>query len=340
MFINNTFSLATFPKVLLQTKDLQKKLQFEIPLFVMLRLRHWIKDFFGFPRSHINGFIILLTLTTLMLFSEPIWHWWISNNPTDPQRDRTKLDSLVALWDHENGQGDMDRPEPQKLDLFRFDPNTATAKDLLALGFTPNLATRITRYREKGGKFRTKSDLLKIYGVDSTFYERVYPFISLPERVAIKKKDAKKYEPKNVLTVKKAAEKFDLNNADTSELKKIYGIGDKLALRILKYREALGGFVDMNQFNEVYGLDSLVVTRLSENGTIQNDFRPKKININTASEKQLSSHPYLSKVAKAIVSYRFQHGNFKAVEDIRNVGSIDEKSIQRIIPYLKVNDEL
>ena len=303
----------------------------------MLRLRHWIKDFFGFPRSHINGFIILLILTTLTLFSEPVWRWWISNNPSDSHGDRAKLDSLVALWNQQNGPGPS---APQKLGLFHFNPNNAQARDLLSLGFTQNLATRITRYREKGGKFRTKSDLLKIYGVDSAFYQRIYPFISLPEQVATNKKGAKKYEPKNVLIVKKATEKFDLNNADTSELKKIYGIGDKLALRILKYRDALGGFVDTNQLKEVYGLDSLVIKRLSEGSMIQDKFQPKKININTASEKQFSSHPYLHKMAKSIVSYRFQHGNFRTVEDIRNVGSVDEKSIQRIIPYLKVNDEL
>jgi competence protein ComEA len=276
-----------------------------------------------------------------MLFSEPIWNWWIGNTPSDSQGDRAKLDSLVALWNHQSVQGgENEGSEPQKLDLFHFDPNTALAEDLVSLGFTQKLATRITRYREKGGKFRIKSDLLKIYGVDSAFYQRIYPFISLPEQVAINKKGPKKYEPKNVLVVKKVAEKFDLNEADTLELKKIYGIGDKLSLRILKYRDALGGFVNMNQLREVYGLDSLVINRLCENGTIQNDFQPKKININTASEKQLSSHPYLSKVAKAIVSYRFQHGNFTTVGDIRNVGSIDEKSVQRIIPYLKVNDEL
>ena len=275
-----------------------------------------------------------------MLFSEPIWHWWISNKPPDLQGDRAKLDSLVALWNHQNDQGDMDPPEPQKQDLFNFDPNNIQANDLLRLGFTRNLATRITRYREKGGKFRTKSDLLKIYGVDSTFYLQIYPFISLPERETISEKAPKKNEPKKVLIVKKVSEKFDLNSADTSQLKKIYGIGDKLSLRILKYREALGGFVDMNQLKEVYGLDSLVINRLSESSTIQNEFQPKKININAASEKHLSSHPYLNKVAKAIVSYRFQHGNFRTVEDIRNVGSIDEKSIQRVIPYLKVNDEL
>ena len=91
------------------------------------------------------------------------------------------------------------------------------------------------------------------------------------------------------MTGKKAPEKFDLNNADTSQLKKIYGIGDKLSMRILKYRDVLGGFVGMDQLKEVYGLDSLVINRLIENSTIQNEFQPKKININTASEKQLSS---------------------------------------------------
>ncbi len=273
-----------------------------------------------------------------MLFSEPVWHWWVSNKPSDSQNDRAKLDSLVALWDQPQGQEEMDKPKAQKQELFHFDPNNAPAKDLLMLGFTQNLATRITRYREKGGKFKTKSDLLKIYGVDSTFYQRLYPFISLPEREAVSAKKTRKYERK-VLTGKKSPEKFDLNSADTSQLKKIYGIGDKLSMRILKYRDVLGGFIDMDQIREVYGLDSLVINRLIENSTIQNEFQPKKININTASEKQLSTHPYLSKVAKAIVSYRFQHGDFKAVEDIRNVSSLNEKSVQRIIPYLKVNDE-
>jgi len=306
----------------------------------MLRLRHLIKDFFGFSRSHVNGFIILLILTTLMLFSEPFCHWWVSNRVPDLQNDRAKLDSLVTLWNQQQGQKEMDEPAPKKQELFHFDPNNTPAKDLLTLGFTQNLATRITRYREKGGKFRIKSDLLKIYGVDSAFYRQLYPFISLPEREAINNKGVKKYEPKNAFTVKKVLEKFDLNNADTSQLKQIYGIGDKLSMRILRYRDVLGGFVDMDQLKEVYGLDSLVRDRLIENSTIQNEFQPKKININTASEKQLSTHPYLSKVAKAIVSYRFQHGDFKAVEDIRNVSSLDEKSVQRIIPYLKVYDEL
>jgi competence protein ComEA len=307
----------------------------------MLKLRHWIKDFFGFPRSHVNGFIILLVITTLMMFSEPVWHWWVSNKPADFQADRARLDSLVALWNH--GKDDSEKKDnvgTQQITLFHFDPNSTPANDLIRLGFSQNLASRISRYREKGGKFRIKSDLLKIYGIDSAFYQRIYPFISLPQREAAREKTEKRFEAKNASALKKVLEKFDLNNADTSQLKKIYGIGDKLSLRILKYRDVLGGFVSMEQLKEVYGLDSLVINRLIESSTIRNEFKPIKININTASEKQLSSHPYLNKVAKAIVSYRFQHGDFKRVEDIQNVSSIDEKSVQRIIPYLTVNDEL
>jgi competence ComEA-like helix-hairpin-helix protein len=303
----------------------------------MLKLKHWIKSFFGFPRSHVNGFIILLILTTLMLFSEPIWHRWTAKSEFDGQADQMKLDSLVALWNSPNDKVVDDSVSTQ---LFHFNPNTARDEDLVTLGFSHNLATRIIRYREKGGKFRIKSDLLKIYGVDSAFYDRVYPFISLPRRIEKSKLAEKKSETKNVSGVKKVAEKFDLNNADTSQLKKIYGIGEKLSLRIIKYRDRLGGFVRWGQLAEVYGLDSLVIERLIESATIQEDFKPKKININTASEKQLSSHPYLTGVAKAIVSYRFQHGNFENVDAIQNVSVINEKSIQRIIPYLTVNDEL
>jgi competence ComEA-like helix-hairpin-helix protein len=306
----------------------------------MLKLRHWIKGFFGFPRSHVNGFIILLMLTTLMLFSEPVWHWWVSTESPDLRADRAKLDSLTALWSQEPEETERTAAITSETRLFSFDPNKITTNDLMELGFSENLATRIGRYREKGGKFRIKSDLLKIYGVDSAFYDRLYPFILLPGHLAKEERRKKVSDQKAAPELKKVAEKFDLNNADTSQLKKIYGIGDKLSLRILKYRDRLGGFVRMDQLKEVYGLDSLVIGRLSEHATIQSDFKPTKININTASEKQLSSHPYLTKAAKAIVSYRFQHGNFQTVQDIQNVNSVDEQFIQRVIPYLKVNDEL
>ena len=209
----------------------------------------------------------------------------------------------------------------------------------MELGFSERLASRILRYREKGGKFRIKSDLLKIYGVDSAFYDQLYSFIKLPEKEQRVAPNLKKYTVERAPAPKKVIETLDLNNADTSQLKKIRGIGEKLSLRIIKYRELLGGFVNMNQLKEVYGLDSAVINRCMENLVVLEGFQPIKINLNTSSEKQLATHPYLGKAAKAIVSYRFQHGEFEKVEDIRNVGTLNEDLIKKVIPYLTVEDD-
>jgi DNA uptake protein ComE-like DNA-binding protein len=305
----------------------------------MLRLKYWIKDFFGFSRSQVNGTIILLILTTVVLFSEPCWRLWGGSRTDTDEADRALLDSLVAVW---QGKASIEAKANDSVTrtLYRFDPNTATYESLLKLGFSDKVASRIIRYREKGGQFRIKTDLSKIYGIDSTFYREIYTFIALPERRA----PTQKRETINVREApavsKKAAEKFDLNTADTAQLKDIYGVGDKLSMRIIKYREALGGFVSMSQLREVYGLDSLVIDRLENSSEIKANFKPRKMDINTATEKELGAHPYLGKLARAVVSYRFQHGAFKTVSDIRSIGSLDENTIQKITPYLKVGDEL
>ncbi len=306
----------------------------------MFKIRYWIKDFFGFPRSQVNGFIILLVLVALFLFSEPVWHWWSSGRPVDLTADVAKLDSLAALWSNEENNPSQPKTAESAKTPFYFNPNNCTLDEFIALGFSQNSAARVIRYREKGGKFRIKSDLLKIYGVDSAFYQRIYSFITLPDIATRVKQKAKRYPTKDPSAAKEIRQKFDLNRADTSALKKIYGIGEKLSLRIINYREVLGGFVTMDQLKEVYGLDSLVIYRLLENAEITDEFQPKKIDINTATEKQLAMHPYMNKIAKAIVSYRFQHGNFSTLDEIRNVVNLNDETFRKIAPYLSVSDDM
>lgn len=48
--------------------------------------------------------------------------------------------------------------------------------------------------------------------------------------------------------------RIELNSADTTELKKLRGIGSKLSQRIVKYRTKLGGFSSKEQLRSVYGL--------------------------------------------------------------------------------------
>ncbi len=307
----------------------------------MILIKRWIRDFFGLPQSQVNGFIVLVPLLGLFLISEPIWHAYVASREDDFSNDRRILDSLIALWDHEDPDilySDEQNHKTAVSDLFLFDPNTASSEGLQSLGFSPFLSGRIANYRNKGGKFTVKKDLLKIYGLDTSFYHKLHPFIDLPETIEYAKKEFEPDKHRETPKVRDKLSKFDLNEADTSHLKKIYGIGDKLSVRIVRYRDALGGFITHDQVAEVYGLDSTVLKRLRETAFISDEFEPEKLNINTADENSLAVHPYLRKVARSIVTYRFQHGKFNTLDDLRKIHAIDEKTIEKMEPYLRVDE--
>jgi len=299
-------------------------------------VRKWIRDIFGFSGNEINGFLILIPLMILLIFSEPVYHRWVANQDRQYPEDVKKLDSLLAGWDYPATPA-QEKPGIQEAALFGFDPNTATVEELRRLGFSSISATRIATYRHKGGVFTVKSDLLKIYGLDSTLYQQLYSFIKLPSR---RLQQEKRHDPAREWFKKERVDKtFDINTADTILLKTVYGIGSILAARIVKFREALGGFVKPDQLNEVYGLDSVVVQRLLMVGVIKPDFIPEKININTADEKKLSGHPYIrKKIAGALIRYRFQHGDFMDARDIKNLSIMRPDEVERLLPYITVKD--
>lgn len=296
-------------------------------------IRRWIRDLLGFSGREVNGFLILLPLMVLLVMVIPMYQWQVTNRTEDFSQEQKKLDSLVALWNVEKPQDDPQIQKPQARLFFTFNPNTANIAELRKLGFSEFLATRIVNYRLKGGQFRVKADLLKIYNMDSSLYHSLYTYIQLPEKGEVASR-----ETVSTKTSLKKEVYFDLNNADTSEFKSVYGIGPVLAQRIVKFRDGLGGFIDKGQLKEVYGLDSTTVHELSNKTFISADFTPRKLDVNTADEKQLSSHPYIRKfLAKAIVAYRFQHGAFNNLDELSKISVLKPEEMKRIIPYLKVN---
>lgn len=298
----------------------------------MKGFRHSIRNFFGFSRAQTNGFVVLLFIVVVALLSKPVYHAWISQRSPDFSGERTLLDSLTRQWEYQQQEKNkIPLSEEMTVTLFEFNPNTVTEQELLALGFSERLAKRFMNYRTKGGTFRIKSDLKKLYGMDSSFYASLEPYIQLPEKLQPDGKPgsvAKMISPKSIVP-------FDLNRADTAQLLSIYGVGPVFAKRIFKYRESLGGFIHTEQVKEIYGLDSTVVKEILKSTFLDKDFSPRKININTADEKLLSAHPYFSrKAAKAIVTYRFQHGNFRSVDDLRKINLLEGSTIDKIQPYL------
>lgn len=126
----------------------------------------------------------------------------------------------------------------------------------------------------------------------------------------------------------------ELNSADTLELQRIKGIGSVFAKRIVKFREALGGFVHINQLLEVYGLDRDKFAQIAPQ--VRLDFLGvKKLNVNSASVEDMNWHPYLSKKeAVSIFTKRVKTGDFTDLEEVKKITLMSDSAFAKIAPYL------
>jgi len=298
----------------------------------MNRIRSWVRAFFGFSRNETNAFLVLLPLMFLIVFIVPAYKTYFTKQTKDFTQEKIQLDSLIATWKQPVKKDSL---KNVPIRLFTFNPNTASKEELISLGFSSFIANRVENYRTKGGKFIIKSDLLKLYGMDSSLYATLYNWIDLPVEKPLKKFE----EKKEFETSKKVAkEKFDLNLADSTQFISVYGIGSKLSARIIKYRDRLGGFISTDQLKEVYGLDTMVINELTRKAFISENFKPVTLELNAATEKELATHPYIRyAIAKAIAAYRFQHGNFNSLEDLTKIAIIDKPTFEKIKPYLSLN---
>lgn len=114
------------------------------------------------------------------------------------------------------------------------------------------------------------------------------------------------------------------------------GIGNKLAARIVNFRDKLGGFYSLNQLAEVYGLPDSTFQKLSGRFKLSAE-DIVVININTADVNDLKQHPYIKwNAANAIVEFRRQHGNYKSLEELLQIDFIAPDLLKKVSPYLKV----
>lgn len=121
-----------------------------------------------------------------------------------------------------------------------------------------------------------------------------------------------------------------LNTADTTALKTIPGIGPYFARKIVQYGERLGGYVNIDQLDEIedFPLES-------KQYLVVQDAQPRKLNINQLSLNELKRHPYINYYqARAIEDYRRLHGPLKSLNDLRLSKDFPPKAIERLMPYV------
>jgi DNA uptake protein ComE-like DNA-binding protein len=129
----------------------------------------------------------------------------------------------------------------------------------------------------------------------------------------------------------------DLNAVSASELQVVSGIGPVLSSRIVKFRDALGGFLKASQLYDVYGLEPAVARRVMGTFPLTSTPTVKRVSINEGTVEELASLLYLTReMAGDIVARRERLGPYKSLLELREVKSIPEAKIDRIALYLKL----
>ncbi len=210
-----------------------------------------------------------------------------------------------------------------KSELFLFDPNTASDDEFLRLGLSGKLIATIRNYQNKGGSYKNKEGFLRMWGFSEN-QKKV-----LAAYVMIEKPEALNTEKKSVDTNLVV----ELNSADSIQLKRLPGIGDKLSKRIVKYRDLLGGFHSLNQLNEVYGLSEQTIQLIKNQITID-DTKIKKMDLNFADLYELAKHPYLQKnLAGQIIKFRTKNGSIRDLIVLRDSMILNIDEYNRLKPY-------
>ena len=298
------------------------------------------KDFFYFSLSERRAIYVLLVLIAVLVVAI-VW------TPTPDVRSVNAVaeaDSLVLSQKYKEGRKSFARNERIKEDvssvLAPFDPNLADSIELLRLGLPSYVVKNVIKYRQKGGCFSSPESFARIYGLTATKFEELKPYIYISEEF-IKKPNQKKStqeQSKREERVDSLQKPFkypegtlvDVNAADTTELKKIPGIGSGIARRIVAYRDRLGGFSSLKQLNEV----EFVTADLLKWFKLESD-SVRKLPINRVGLDKLRAHPYINFYqAKVIVEYRRKKGEIKSLSQLALYEEFTEKDLKRLSAYV------
>lgn len=312
---------------------------------MLKKIRIYLYNHLGFSKSESNGLIVLAILILLVAIVPRLYFRFFM--PPIPKPD---LQSNFSSWivKRETSKSEKGFAQPVKngskpdqkqkntsRKVFRFDPNIATIEELKSLGFKEYVAQRIEKYRRAGGSFRSKDDLLKIYGIDSSLVTQLHAYLNLDSQLEEKPTDKKK---RQTIALAEAVKKTDINQADSELLEKVYGVGTAFANRIIRFRDALGGFHSMDQLREVYHLPDSTIRRIAVRFEISEPGSIATVDINSMGEDSLRRHPYINfKLARVIVNYRAQHGPFQNVEELKSIKPLTDSLYQKLYPYLSVN---
>jgi len=236
-------------------------------------------------------------------------------------------------------QPEIDKMKKAKIDfkpkIYPFNPNFITDFKGYKLGMSTVEIDRLLKFREGNKYVNSAEEFQAVTKVSDSLLNAIAPYFKFPDWVKNKKSSFTSYEKRSFVKNEKII-LIDINKARQEDLIKIYGIGPGLSERILKQKEILGGFVSMEQMNDIWGLSPEVIEKLNAQFKIGVVPNVKKIKINDASVKELSQFPYFRyPISKEIVTYRSMNGGIFSSEDLIKIKGFPVEKVKIIEKYLE-----
>jgi DNA uptake protein ComE-like DNA-binding protein len=286
-----------------------------------------LKQFLNFDASQRKGifglFLLIIIMQMVLVFIDfskleketPEKQQWLALQP--------KIDSLKSI------------NQTQTPRIYSFNPNYITDFKGYQLGMKPAEIDRLQAFRKTNKFINSAQEFQAVTKISDSLLTKISPLFKFPDWVNNKfnnynNNSYKKFPEKEKLVIK------DINLATKEDLMKVTGIGVAISDRIISEKNKFGGFVNMMQINDIYGLSPELIEKINQSFKIFNQPNIKKMNINNADLNELKSFPYFKNgLAKKIIIFRSMNGDFKNSEDLIKIKDFPADNVKIIALYLE-----
>ena len=290
-----------------------------------------LKSHFWYTKNQRNGILLLLgIISVLQLF----YHFVnfrdegiVDVNQAKIISFQNTVDSLKLL--------ELENRQPK---IYPFNPNYITDYKGYQLGMKTIEIDRLHKFRKKRLFVNSAKEFQSVTKVSDGVLQKIAPYFKFPDWVnSSQNKNSKKRTFDNSI-VKSISEisTTDINLATQNDFLSIEGVDEKLSERIIKYRTKLQGFSISEQLYEVWGLQESTGKQILETFSINTIPVINKININTATFKEVLSNPYIDYgLCLKIFDYKDEVAELQSITELKNIEGFPLKKYERIVLYLQ-----
>ncbi|MDR0687921.1 MAG: helix-hairpin-helix domain-containing protein [Prevotellaceae bacterium] len=307
-------------------------------------MNRFLKDWMTFSKGERRGILALGALLLLLLLAPLFCRVFLRPKLSDGDLAQLRLyasrlgTAAQPQFDQLAESAVEKPPQPRGGQAFRFDPNAISADSLALLGFSPKQAAAIVRYRERGGRFRTAADFLKLGVITDRQRERLQAYVDvapLPSRDFPRKDSALRFGAARA-AVAEASQPVELNTADTALLRTLPGIGAHFAQKIVEYREQLGGYTSAEQLLEIKNFGHERMQRLANRVTVDASL-VQRFALSEENLALMRRHPYLGAyTARGIAQYAKRKGSAATLDELLKNNLITSLQAERLRVYVGV----